>query len=280
MSEWPKFTDERLLARLALSEDGFVAFLMKTASMVPAREFNEDVYSRALAYPWERPLHSYSLDGEAVEPIDALPSSDAERFPLLAFGSNGAPETLIRKLGGLPPDEQDLAVVTGRLHDFDVGPAALPTFYGAMAATVFASPGTAVRAAIVWATAAQLAAIVMTEVSYFFGRLDGVEFQPDEKGFELADSVFAFASRLGVHCVDGEPVALAAVPAEGRRAAEYTQEELLDRVAGLVLAPDARARDLIQRLTEDFANFAPSAAPTLRPLTQPFESERWTPFPS
>lgn len=281
MQDWPAIADRALLERLGLSDDEFAAFIARVVGAVPAREFTDAIYDRALGYPWKRPEHSYVLRGETVEAIDEVPALGEEpRFPLLAFGSNGAPETLIRKLGGLPPDEQDIAVVTGRLHGFDVGPAALPTFYGSLAATIFESPGTAVRAAIVWATATQLTTIVSTEISYFFGRLDDIRFVPDDAGGEIIDSVFAFASRWGVQCVDGEPVALAAVPADGRRVVECTQEQLLDRVASLVMDDGSKARDLVRRITEDFAGFAPSAAPGLGELAQQFASDKWTRFPS
>ena len=47
-------------------------------------------------------------------------------------------------------------MLTGWLEDFDVGPAASLAPTGYMPATLFASPGTRVRAGIVWATAAQV----------------------------------------------------------------------------------------------------------------------------
>ena len=281
MGEWPPISEPSLLARLAMGEGDFFAFLMSFARKVPRREFTEAVYERALGYPWARPEHSYRLTGSDVAPIDEMPGLGSEpRYPLLAIGSNGAPVTLAAKFADLPPEEQALTVITGDLHDFDIGPAALPTYYGALAGTLFASPGTAVRAALLWASVAQLTTLALTETSYYLGRLDGVHFEPQVLRADPVDRVYVFVSRLGSHCVDGAPVALAAVPATGRSAPAYTQEQLLDRVAGLVLSDGSSARDVVKLLTEDFGSTAPSWAPVLRDLTQPFESDRWTRFPA
>lgn len=281
MHDWPPLAEASLLARLALSDEDFFELIMGFARSVPSREFSDALYARALAYPWERPGHSFLLTGTEVQPLEELPPAGGEpRYPLLAIGSNGSPATLIGKFADLPPNEQRIAVVTGDLHDFDIGPAGLPTFYGSFAGTIFASPGTVVRASLVLASLEQLTALSLTERSYFLGRLDGVRFQPDPAGAAPVDSVFTFASRWGTHCVDGRPVALAAVGATDRSASAYTQEQLLDRAAGLVLGEGATGKDLVTRLIEDFASTAASIAPVLRELTQPFASDRWTRFPS
>lgn len=279
MQDWPPISEPMVLARLGLSEEAFVGFLVERTASVPAREFTDGDYDRALSYPWARPEHSYLLTAGEVEPLDVMPSLGPEtRYPLLAFGANGAPSSLTAKLADLPLEEQQLAVITGRLHDFDVGAAALPTVYGAMPGTIFESPGTVVSAALLWVTAAQLQTLIWTEVSYFFGRLEGVRFQPDVLGADDVDVIYAFVSRLGAHCVDGKPIAMAAVPATGRSAVEYTQEQLLDRVAGLTLGDGSTARDLVRGIYEDFAGIAPAAAPALRELAVHFESDRWTPL--
>ena len=43
-------------------------------------------------------------------------SHGGERHPLLAFGSNGAPERLALKFNDLPDDERELLVLAGHLH--------------------------------------------------------------------------------------------------------------------------------------------------------------------
>ena len=280
MDGWPPLSDESLLARLALADDEFFEVMRAFAQAVPRGEFSEAVFERALGYPWERPGHSFLLDGTTVLAIDELPPLGGEpRYPLLAIGSNGSPDTLIRKLADLPPDEQRLAVITGELHDFDIGAAGLPTFYGSFAGTIFGSPGTVVSAALLLVTAVQMTVLAVTERSYSFGRLDAIRFEPDLAGMDTVSSAFAFVSRWGAHCIDGAPVALAAIPASARSAPAYTQEQLLDRVASLALGEAATGRDLVRRITEEFGATGASLAPALRELTQPFASDRWTPWP-
>jgi hypothetical protein len=202
------------------------------------------------------------------------------RWPLLAFGSNGAPETLIRKFAHLPEEQRRLPVLAGDLHDFDVGAAGHPTAYGSFPATLFVSPGTALRAAVLFVTAAQLTALTWTEVSYRLGRLDGVRFEPDVSGAPLVDHVLAFSSRWGSHCVDGEVAALAALPATGRAVPEFTQEDLLGRLAGEAIGAGASARDLVAWIFEDFAAAAERIAAFTQAGARPFSSGSWTPYPA
>lgn len=280
MDDWPEIHDEQVRARLGLSDDEMFEFMLRRAAGIPPREFSDEAYAYALGYPWARPETSYVLTGGEVEPIEDVPELGGEpRFPLLAIGSNAAPENLAVKLADMPDGHRDVAVVLGVLHDFDIGPAAAPTVYGSLAATMFPSPGTAVQTALLWVTALQLNAIVAWEVSYYFGRLDGVRFVPDPLGGEAIDSVYAFVHRFGAHCSDGEPVALAAVPATDRSAPAYTQEQLLTRMAELVLGDGATARDVVRRITEDYAGWTDAATPVLRPLARLFESPHFTRYP-
>ena len=77
---------------------------------------------------------------------------------------------------------------------------------------------------------------------------------------------------------DGEPVALAAIPAAGRTAPELSEEQLLDRAAALALGPGADAKTLIQAIFEHPAETAAQIAATVHRAALPFASERWTPF--
>ncbi len=287
MDGWPPIADAELHARLALGDEAFGDLLRRFTSALGRREFGDAVYAHALGYPWRRPPRSYLLTGEDVTLLEALPAGERERlldaargdrWPLLAFGSNGAPERLAAKLAHLPVAQRRVPVVGGELHDFDVGASAHPALYGAMPATLVPSPGTAVRAAVLWVTPEQLTALTWTEVSYAFGRLDGIRFDPDFDA-PAVTRVLAFASRLGAHRVDGEAVALAAVPARGRSASAWTQERLLDQVAALALGAGACARDLVRALMEDFGAVSATVAPLLRATAQPFASPRWTPLP-
>lgn len=292
MGDWPAIGEPELLARLAMSDEKFTELAMGWAQAVPAREFSEKLYERALGYPWARPAASFLLSGEQVQAFDEVPAEvreevllglgggEVERFPLLSFGSNGSPENLMLKFSELPESERRVLVTSGDLHDFDVGAAAMPTFYGSLPGTIFPSPGTAVRASLLWVTTAQLVVLTWSEISYRFGRLEGVRFEPDKSDAPAVENVYAFVSRWGAHCVDGEVVAMQAVPASGRVAPALTQEQLLDQVAEAVFGGAAKARDLVTRVMEDFGTAATTIGPVLRETARPFQSDRWTPFPA
>ena len=201
------------------------------------------------------------------------------RLPLLAIGSNAAPEQLLRKFGHFEqPEDRSVLVLAGRLHDFDVGASASPTLYGSMPATIFPSPGTRVAAALTWVTPAQFVQLTWSEVSYLLGRLH-THFEVAESG-EHFDDVLVFVSRFGAFTVDGAPVALAAVPAEGRTATALTQRQLLDTAAALALGEGAEAAALVRAMHEDSGRLGERVAATIWRHSEPFASERWTPYPT
>lgn len=288
--EWPKIDEPELLDRMALDDAGFDAFMKTFVGALPSERTMEDgEIERALTYPWSRPSSSYVLEDERVTSLDDLEDRAGilERFtgprsgraPLLAIGANAAPERVHLKLAHFEdPEDRSMLVLCGDLHDFDVGPAAHPTGYGSMPATVFPSPGTRVRAAITWVTPAQLTLLTWTELSYWLGRLD-TRFTTDEAGFD-ADAVLVFVSRLGVFSPEGQPVAMQLVPAEGRTAPALTQAELLDHAARLVLGDGADHITLLHAIFSDTAGTFERTWPALKPFAQPFASDRWTPFPT
>lgn len=265
-----EFPDE-LRDRLALGPEAFDELLGSWLGAVTPRACGPDEIAWGLAYPWERPPESYLLkDGEVLAP-DAAYTED--RHPILAFGSNAAPSTLLRKFGHFEDaSDRDILVLAGDLHDFDVGAAATIAIYGAMPATLFASPGTAVRAAVLYATGAQATQLTWSELSYRFGRLDGIRFDGD---CEL-DSVLAYVNRFGTFAPDGEPLALAAVPAANRAAAALTQRELLDRAAQLLGLDGADA--VVRAVHDDAADVFRRVRRHIRPLAQAFDSPHWVPY--
>jgi hypothetical protein len=281
MTAWPPIDAPELLARLASGDAAFRQGMLDMARSIGPREFTEELYEHALGYPWPRPLTSYLLDDGAVLDVgDDLGALTAGRFPLLAFGSNGAPDRLALKFAHLEPEQRRILVVAGDLHDFDVGASALPAVYGAMPATIVPSPGTVIRASVLWATAAQVTALTWTELSYALGRLDGVRFDPDVAGAPAVGSVLAYVSRWGAHRVGGEVVVMAQVPARERRAPALTQEQLLGGVAREVLGAGAGARELVVWLIEDFAAAAGRLAPLLIERALPFDHAGWTRYPA
>lgn len=289
MRPWPPITEAQLLARLALDDEGFRGFVRNLAGALGRRDYEPALLARALRYPWERPARSYVLRDTGVRLLDDLGLPErratisafaADRHPIVAFGSNASPRTLTAKLAHFPDVEnRTVLVLAGDLHDVDVGASASPTIYGAMPAALFHSPGTAVRAAVLWVTAAQVTQLTWSEISYRLGRLDGARFSADEADVEV-DGLFAYVSRFGALCVDGAPVALAAIPATGRSAPVLTQGELLDTAARLVIAPAARAEDLVRAVFHDMTTVMDRAAQILWPSGQPLPADRWTPYPA
>ncbi|HEY7255888.1 MAG TPA: hypothetical protein VH476_04315 [Solirubrobacterales bacterium] len=287
MREWPPITEPELLERLALDNDQFFSALQDVLAAWPRRTYDPSFFERARGYPFERPPGSYVLRDETIELLrDAEPAErsttiaafTAGRHPILAFGANAAPSRLAMKFAHFDDDEdREVLVLAGDLHDLDVGAVPTAPLVGYLPASLFASPGTAVRAAIVWVTPAQATQLAWTETTYRLGRLEEARFEVDEADLEIED-LFAFVSRLGALHIDGEPVALAAIPAKGRTAAALTQEELLDTVAGLVLGRDARAEDLARASCEDMLGTVTRAAETVWPLGRQLAS-RWTPYP-
>ncbi len=284
----PVISDPELRARLALGQAEFVRYFDEFTAQLSPQRLDHAGLQRALAYPWERPARSYVLHGDRAEVIDELPARRRDdvlarflrreaRTPLLAIGSNAAPETLRRKLGHFPlPADRDVLVVAGHLHDFDIGASAHQAIYGSIPATLFPSPGTGVRAAILWVTAAQFTQLTWSELSYAIGRIDA-RFAADEPDFD-ARGVVAFVSRFGALCPAGGPVALAAVPARERRAPALTQRELLELVAGWVLGPGASAEALVRSVLAQPREMRPRVATEVRRRARPFASPRWTPL--
>ena len=107
-------------------------------------------YNRALDYPYEPITHSQILTKAGSIPFDEAATHG--RIPVLAIGSNRAPEQLRRKF----PSLESLPVEQVELLEHDVVYAARVSGYGAMPATLAHSPGTSVQVAVTWLTSAQL----------------------------------------------------------------------------------------------------------------------------
>jgi hypothetical protein len=289
MSEWPPISEPELLARLALPDEEFKQLVAELARAVPPREFEPAMLERALGYPWARPSGSFEWRDGTVRAFAELREEEREalveryaagpspRLPLLAIGSNAAPEVLERKFGHFPAgEERAVLALSGYLHGFDVGAAAQPTVYGSMPATLFESPGTAVAVSVLWVTPEQFTQLTWSEITYRLGRLHTrFEIADAELGF---DDVLVFVSRWGTFCVEGLPAALAAVPARERQVRAYSQRELLDHAARLALGPGADAETLLRAICEELPALLPKVAATVRRQAIPFSSARWVPF--
>ena len=286
---WPRITEPELLERLTMDDRQFGAYVASLLAALPPRTYEAAYLTRAIGYPWSRPEGSFMvsdgkvtlLEGMGAEERDRsirhFTAAEAGRLPVIAIGSNAAPKVLETKFAHFPGEEDRVVLaLTGSLHDFDVGVAAQPALYGSMPATIFPSPGTAVRATVLWVTPAQFTQLAWSEISYRLGRLRA-RFEVDESDTEL-DEVLVFVSRFGAFCVDGEPVALAAVPATGRTARSLTQEQALDAAAALAIGPQATAEMLVRAIFEDLGRLGPRLVETVNRESRQFASERWTAF--
>jgi hypothetical protein len=91
--------------------------------------------------------------------------------------------------------------------------------------------------------------------------------------------VILFISRWGAFCVDGAPVAMAAIDARNRRATALTQTEILDAAARMTIGEGSSARDLIKASFENPAAFMADRYASFRAASVPFESEHWEEMP-
>lgn len=224
--------------------------------------------ARAKAYPFGHPVDSYLFRGGEARALEDVRAATEGKVPVLASGSNAAPAQLARKYAALP--DTAIPVTRARLRDFDSVFNAHIAAYGSVPATLFPSPGTVLQTFITWLDEAALAVMHATEqpgINYHFAALDGIEVTVD--GLGLLDRAHAYISVVGCLLHDGAPVALADVPAEGRRFPARRQEEMLALARDLT-APGAGLDDFIlETVADDALRKARSAvlARTSAPIT-------------
>lgn len=171
--------------------------------------------SRAYGYPYPAPDHDFLFHEQTVSLLD--PSFDLNgRQPVIAVGSNRAPEQLARKFGA----EQDrtIPVTWAWMHGYDVVYCAHLAGYGSVPATLHGSPETEVRVAVTWLTEVQLERMHETEnvgASYVYGTFD-----PDAIDLGAGRPAMragCYITKRGALALDGAPVALAEIEAKRRR---------------------------------------------------------------
>ncbi len=194
-----------------------------------------DPIVRALTYPYPAPDHDFIFRDGAATPIAALRDTDrAGRLPVLAIGSNRAPEQLQRKFADMP--QAEIAVERVRLAGFDVVHSAHLSGYAALAATLHQAPGVAVDISITWIPPTLMPRMHATEgigTFYDFLRLDGVALTRRDDGAAIAGA-FAYVCRLGALDFGDGPRGLAAVPASGRPYAALDQRAAQQALAGML----------------------------------------------
>jgi hypothetical protein len=208
----------------------------------------DPVVRRALGYPYAAPPHSYLYDASAPDGWRALsldPRQLERRTPVLAAGSNRAPERLAQKFRQAFPDAL-IPVTQARLTDFDSVYCAHVTSYGSVPATLHPSPGTTVTLHITWLSDDELACMHDTEqpgINYHYAHLTDLKLAV-EGGVRL-DAAYAYLSAHGALIEDGAPVALAALSATDRRFPVREQSAMLAGVSALV-APGVDLHDFIR----------------------------------
>ena len=191
-----------------------------------------EIIDRALGYPYDIRDSSFILHKGRTVGFD--PAATADRHPVIAAGSNRAPQQLKRKFG----DNETIPVEHARLHDHDVVHSAHLSTYGAVPATLRHVASTAVHVGITWLTSAQLDVMHLSELpngNYDFVQLTNIRLET-EQGETLAE-VFSYQSRRG-HLAGpaDEALALAEVKADGRRLSAFTQRQALDHARCMVAA--------------------------------------------
>lgn len=196
-------------------------------------ETDDALLRLAKGYPYAAPAGSYLYrDGNNEALTGAVnPELLAGRVPVIAHGSNRAPEQLHRKFGHLRGAASTIPVTRARLSDHDVVFSAHMTRYGSISATLHEAPGTRVQVYVTWLTEAQVERMHETEIglgNYGYGRIDRVVLEI-ENGPTLPEAYVY----LSVHGCLGDPerpdapLALSAVEAEARVHRAVDQEAAL-----------------------------------------------------
>ena len=176
----------------------------------------------ARSYPFALPERSYLFRDGTVEPLGEFDASG--RAPVLGAGSNQSHEQVARKFA-LFRKGCEIPVQRAWLEDFDTVYSAQITHYGSIPATFIQSRGTRVSTFVLWLDDTQLEWMHATEANYDFDRLDDIRIFLDGS-IELLPTGFVYSARVGCLALNDEPVALAEIPARGRKFPAMTQSEI------------------------------------------------------
>jgi hypothetical protein len=200
-------------------------------------------------YPGQIPDYSYLLVGDVVHPLEAGSTGRlleslgdsllrlgvaplGDRHPVLFYGSNAAPAQLARKYGASSADGV-VPVVLGVVDGLDAVYSSHVSPYGAVPATLIASPGTSLSVHVGLLHDDQLGVLDQTEPNYHRRTLSGRDYRASLAPGEALDSSTAYLSRHGALLLDGAPRRVAGVRAEGSSLEAATEEMVLEEVIGL-----------------------------------------------
>jgi hypothetical protein len=182
--------------------------------------------ARALGYPYPAPTGDFIWRGGKVTPFDVELSLE-DRTPVLAVGSNRAPEQLLRKFG----ETAIVPVTVAHLMDHDVVYSAHMASYGSIPATLAPSPGTLVTVSLTWLTDTQLQRMHETEavgVNYDYGESEALSIDLGPR--RPTGPIGCYLGRRGALGVNGAPVALLEIDATARSYKALGQSEILNQV--------------------------------------------------
>lgn len=206
----------------------------------------EPALINAAGYPYDITGHSFTFVGGAAVEFD--PALTEGRRPVIGYGSNQSPARLRQKYG---TDHAPIPVQRAWLNDHDVVFSAHFASYGSLPAALRHVPGTRVAVAVNWLDDIHLAVMHPTEQdNYNFVRLHGISLCLDDG--RVVDEAYCYLSFRGHIALDGQPVALAEVEAEGRTLPQMRQLEAL-RLMRDRLAPDLSLDDFVRGHIEDAA---------------------------
>jgi len=200
-------------------------------------------------YPGQIPDYSYVLVRDTVRPfeagstgglLDALGDSLLrlgaapleQRHPVLFYGSNAAPAQLARKYANSSAGFVVPAVL-GAVDGVDAVYSCHVSPYGAVPATLIASPGTSLSVHVGILQHEQIVVLDKTEPNYHRRTLSGRDYPASLASGEALDSSTAYLSRHGVLLLDGAPRRVAGVRADGSRLEAATEEAILEEVIEL-----------------------------------------------
>ncbi len=225
-----------------------------------------DVVRLAESYPYDLRDEAFVFRGGEVHPFDA--DLLAERHPVLAIGSNGAPQRLTAKFAR----DEAVPVLSARLMDHAVVYAATVTSYGSVPATFVPVRGAVALVAVTLLTDDQLERMNASEslgANYELVDVTGVVMT--EPPLAAGATVLAYRSLHGPLTVNGQPLRMAEVPTVGTRFGAAYQAGLLtllhrrfgrpgeayaDFVTDLV-ASSTRRLELRQRMQSGLATHKP-----------------------
>lgn len=209
-----------------------------------------DWYERALGYPYDvgRTPLMFRPGGVVPLPDDWSPQG---RVPVLAVGSNRSAGQLARKYAGWPADTE-IPVTVAEVVDHDVVYSAHFASYGAIPARLAAAPGVRAEVGITWLTPAQLDRMHETEGAANYGFTLTQEFDVVDGRSGPLGPVGHYAGRRPPLRMGGQPLALAAIAAAGRRGPAADQQTVLG-LARDFLEPGAELAAFLRRIVADAA---------------------------